>query len=468
MQNIVIKDFGPIRSLNFDLNNFSMFFGPQASGKSTLSKSIYFFKSIRDEIYEYIANHIQMDKDRILTFNNFTYKLNLKFRSLFGFSFLQNNFYMHYTYNEGYSLSLKRVNNREINFGFSGPILNEINRLINFVNSYNEQTSKEKSRKHENLRSIIGIEHRSFLIKIRDMLNEIFNDSREILYIPAGRSLISTLSNKLYLLFQISENDRNVDYLIREFSQKIMDTRDYFDRSLNELIYEKNEPNLEISFRKRYFMFVEILRNILGGDYRFVDGKDRFYISPKNYIPLNLASSGQQESVWILYLMIFYYLEERECFMVIEEPEAHLFPEAQRDILRAIALFANNGKNQCIVTTHSPYIVSSVNNLLYSKNIYNLYGKVNDVIEQEFWMDPQSVAALFLSKSSIENMLDEETNLLTSRFLDEVSDINSHEFETLYRIEMQAMNFDDGDLNIEEEHDYLFSRELGEKKNDDK
>ncbi|GGA17950.1 hypothetical protein GCM10008018_72520 [Paenibacillus marchantiophytorum] len=449
MQKIIIKNFGPIRELEFNLNKFQIFFGPQASGKSTLSKSVYYFKSIRDEIYEYIANHLQTDRDRVLSYNNIIYKLNTRFRSLFGFNYLQGNFFMEFNYRDEYFLKLKRVNNRDINFNFSKPFSSDLNRIISLVNSYKEQLSKEK-RKRESLRSILGVHHRSFLNKIKYMLNDTFGDDREVLYIPAGRSLISTLSNKLFLLFQISEHDRNVDSLIREFSEKIMDTRDYFDRDINELIYEKEGSTDDVDYKRKYFMFVEILRNILGGDYRFIEGKDRFYINQRNYIPLNFASSGQQESVWILYLMIYYYLENKDCFIVIEEPEAHLFPKAQRDMLMAISLFVNNKNNQCIITTHSPYLVSSMNNLLYSQHINKMYGRSDLAIDQEFWIDPQSVVALFLSKGSVENMMDDETMLLTSKYIDTVSELNSDEFEAMYRIEMEEGNTVNFDFDNEE------------------
>lgn len=49
----------------------------------------------------------------------------------------------------------------------------------------------------------------------------------------------------------------------------------------------------------------------------------------------------------------------------MEEPESHLFPDAQKDMAEALGLFANKN-NQLMVTTHSPYILGAFNNLLYS------------------------------------------------------------------------------------------------------
>mgnify|MGYP006206212493 CR=1 FL=1 len=49
---------------------------------------------------------------------------------------------------------------------------------------------------------------------------------------------------------------------------------------------------------------------------------------------------------------------------IIEEPEAHLFPVAQKHLIELLAIMVNrNEDNQLIITTHSPYILSSFNNL---------------------------------------------------------------------------------------------------------
>ncbi|MFM7370804.1 MAG: AAA family ATPase, partial [Sphaerospermopsis kisseleviana] len=84
---------------------------------------------------------------------------------------------------------------------------------------------------------------------------------------------------------------------------------------------------------------------------------------------INFASSGQQEVVWILLLILVLILNQRNVFLVIEEPEAHLFPVAQKQMIDLIALLANQAANQIILTTHSPYILSSFNNLLYAHQL---------------------------------------------------------------------------------------------------
>ena len=48
MKHIEIQDFGPIKKIDLDLDNdLEIVIGPQASGKSTFSKTVYFCRKIR-------------------------------------------------------------------------------------------------------------------------------------------------------------------------------------------------------------------------------------------------------------------------------------------------------------------------------------------------------------------------------------------------------------------------------------
>ncbi|MCG6171626.1 AAA family ATPase, partial [Anoxybacillus sp. LAT_11] len=77
------------------------------------------------------------------------------------------------------------------------------------------------------------------------------------------------------------------------------------------------------------------------------------------YTKLKFSSSGQQEVVWILLLIFTVILERRRVFMVIEEPEAHLYPSAQKEMVALFALLLNATDNTLVITTHSPYILSA-------------------------------------------------------------------------------------------------------------
>ena len=56
MQKLIIKNFGPIKDVELDVNDFMVFIGPQASGKSTISKTLYFSEFLSCQIIIPIAH----------------------------------------------------------------------------------------------------------------------------------------------------------------------------------------------------------------------------------------------------------------------------------------------------------------------------------------------------------------------------------------------------------------------------
>ena len=41
---------GPIQECDLDLNDFTVLTGPQSSGKSTVAKAVYFFRTVKQDI----------------------------------------------------------------------------------------------------------------------------------------------------------------------------------------------------------------------------------------------------------------------------------------------------------------------------------------------------------------------------------------------------------------------------------
>lgn len=51
MQKLMIHNLGPIAHCEIDIDDFIVCTGPQASGKSTIAKSIFFFKNLKNLMY---------------------------------------------------------------------------------------------------------------------------------------------------------------------------------------------------------------------------------------------------------------------------------------------------------------------------------------------------------------------------------------------------------------------------------
>ena len=86
-----------------------------------------------------------------------------------------------------------------------------------------------------------------------------------------------------------------------------------------------------------------LIQKILQGSYKYIDGNEKLQLaqSDKN-ININFASSGQQDSLWILNLIYYYLANDKPTCFIIEEPESHLYPNTQKDIANAIGVAIRN------------------------------------------------------------------------------------------------------------------------------
>jgi predicted ATP-binding protein involved in virulence len=128
----------------------------------------------------------------------------------------------------------------------------------------------------------------------------------------------------------------------------------------------------------------------------------------------------------------------------IEEPEAHLFPLAQKSIVELIASVFNYStrcKIQFIITTHSPYILTSFNNLIHAGSILNKNlssikkSKLYKVVPKEQILKPGLVNAYSLDHEGCKNLFCKETGLITSNVIDSVSNNIAIQFDQLLNID---------------------------------
>ncbi len=49
-----IHNLGPIEDCDLPMNRMMVLNGPQAAGKSTIAKAIFYFRTVKDEIAEYL------------------------------------------------------------------------------------------------------------------------------------------------------------------------------------------------------------------------------------------------------------------------------------------------------------------------------------------------------------------------------------------------------------------------------
>ncbi len=345
-----------------ELDHFTVLTGRQASGKSTIAKAIYFFRTVKDDICEAILKYSHLDNQSELR-KKITQKLYHKFFQIFGYS---DNLYIEMKMRYDFS------DDTFIDFWVKpGEKPSEI-RITHIGLSPNIQEYISSNVDHATERSIIQAE-----------LNSLFNDDYEAVYIPAGRNLISLLSSQLsYILATMDDaQKRSIDYCSLKYIERILKIRPMLEGGLEGLAEQKRNT-LDLD-EKAIAKLTSLISKVLKGRYVFEHGAEKLFLSESNddtdnFVKLNFASSGQQETVWIFNILFHILATNTKAFIILEEPEAHLYPDAQKDISEILALMSNSSC-ELLITTHSPYILGAVNNLIYADYIAKHGSKEKDV-----------------------------------------------------------------------------------------
>ena len=436
MQKLTIKNFGPIQQAEIKIKDVLIFIGPQASGKSTLSKAIYSFKSLRDDLFRYILDILNgveppPPNDSVA---NFGRRARDKFLGIYGPVSHFTSMYLHYSYGNGVYVEVVPAteNAAYTNIWLRGRFSQEFKPLVTRTVRFKQDAEERKKDRFLSSSEALTLdaEERAFIQSVEKQVNEIFADDREVIFLPAGRTLITTLSD------QISNVDLtvNLDDLMKAFIRRINNLKPTFKSDLDALIREQTGQAKNAT--STVYLAKSLIEDILKGRYAYDPSLGERLYYEEGFTKINYTSSGQQEVVWILLLLFMLILSHRQVFIVIEEPEAHLYPVAQKQIVDLLALLANANKNQIVITTHSPYILSAYNNLLYAYLLgEKKEAEVSAVIQQPFWLNPQRLGAFMVEKGSIRGIIDQETHLLETAAIDSASEIILEKFEQLFNLD---------------------------------
>jgi hypothetical protein len=103
-----------------------------------------------------------------------------------------------------------------------------------------------------------------------------------------------------------------------------------------------------------------------------------------------------------------------------------------------ITNYTGDIKNQLVITTHSPYILTSLNNLMYAYEVgQKELEAVNKIIDNKYWINPDDVSAyMLLTDGTCEDILDREENIIQAEKIDSVSRQINHEFDLIQNIKL--------------------------------
>jgi len=375
-ERLIVKNFGPLKDVDIELKDIMVFIGPQASGKSTLAKILY-------NIYSFpiILNKekfkIQFEQTNINFFTGNTV-IEYTIRGKGFISYSKNEFKLHNILD---NISEKYKNSS----------------LIEQFKIF-EQYIKENKEQNINLKKGVTLK------KIIQEIEQIKLAIQKITsFIPAERSIISNLSNSI---MGVLADGVSIPKFILEFGRR-------FEIARNEL-------------KKIHIDFLNVTYK-----YSF-DAGNRIFLSPKKSISLSEAASGIQ-SVVPLYLVTKHFAESD--LLIIEEPELNLFPETQKKLVEFIIETCRDKTKRLIITTHSPYILTVLNNLIQAHNVVKerpeLEEEVNKIIPKERWLDFDKVGVYYVADGTAKNIMHEKNRIIKAENLDSVSKNLSNEFGQL-------------------------------------
>lgn len=389
---ITIHNLGPINDCTMDLEHFTVLTGKQASGKSTVAKAIYFFRTIKDDICEDILKYNLLGNQSELT-TVIRRTLRNKFLQMFGTSkAMSSDMKLRYDYSDNtfveITLELREdedfINPKYVFIKFS-------NNITDYICRINKNNNSERN-------------------EIQSELNDLFSDDYSAVFIPAGRSLITLLTSQLNYLFATMDDDqkRSIDFCTQKYIERILKIRPLFNDGLDGLAELKS--NMIKLDKKAVSMALNRISKVLKGRYVFANGEERLYLTDNHddtdrFVKINYTSSGQQETVWLFNILFHILVTNSKSFIILEEPEAHLYPDAQKEISEILALMSNQSC-ELLITTHSPYILGAVNNLIYAKAVSRDCNKtiINDLVDEKLHIHDHN--AYFVDKGTIHSCIE--------------------------------------------------------------
>ncbi len=392
MQKLTVKNFSVIKDVQLSTNRFLIFIGKEASGKSVISKLLFFFKEVVPEV-------ILLNSDNQHNITTLKNSLKKDFKEIFPIYFWnKQDFFIEFKYSAKDTWIIVKHDDAP------APKI-KIELSEKFKEKFKE-IKNERLRQTNDLRTIDKIRQR---ISKKLFGNKIVTD-----FLPSSRSFFSLIQTSIFTLGLYGQV---LDIFIQKFGSQLE-------------IIKKQLQHIEIEDTIK-----KISREILKGEYYFDGKEDWIYTLEKNQIKLKDSSSGQQEVTPILIWLtaISSYKDDYINEIIIEEPETHLFPDSQKKLVELFGYLYNLHNTNFVITTHSPYILTSLNNLIYAYEIAQK-GKPQDVakiIQKEKWINFNDISVYFLQDGKLRDIKNYENKLIDAEPIDEISNEISIEFDKL-------------------------------------
>jgi predicted ATPase len=164
---------------------------------------------------------------------------------------------------------------------------------------------------------------------------------------------------------------------------------------------------------------VQKIEQILNGKVVLENGEFYLEIDDK-LLEINLVAEGFRKIAMLSYLMANGSLDSNS-ILFWDEPESNMHPKLIDNIVEFIVFLANRGM-QIFISTHSPYVIESINNHLKRYKIDNKDIK-DKSISKLTPLNPQDTKAYLLDNQKYISLIDEQLGLIDDKLLENFNDI---------------------------------------------
>lgn len=206
-----------------------------------------------------------------------------------------------------------------------------------------------------------------------DYSHSVANAFVQSYYFPAERSGILTSRHVLAQL--LTARDQKINLLYRDFLSELVGVKQPWIKPVLP------EPRIELSRRQlgtnaKVLQAAGLMENsVLQGEVIVANttGLSDIYFTQHDddgaRVPVEVASSMVSDLTTIV-LFLRHYIQVGD-LLIIDEPEAHLHPEAQQQMAAALAFMVRSGL-RVLITTHSHYMVEQLSNFVMASKVDDL------------------------------------------------------------------------------------------------
>lgn len=390
MKKLLIRNFGPIREAEIELKRVNLIIGPQSSGKSTVLKIACFCDWMERQI------ELTQNPDKFCEYGTFVSNL-VDFHKLHGY--IQPDSEIRYL-------------NDAVAFRFS-----QKEKKCHFEWKGSKRWSYKRTK---------------------------------IAYIPSERNLVAAIPN----WYQISMSKDNILDFMKEWEfarktfakgEQILDLPmkyEYNPSNQGDRIKLSNGKELDLSVTSSGLQSLTplyiMLRYLTSVYYKVTHTNVEQNMIRQNLMEV-VAHECSDKSPEKQLNIVNQLMEPHHTDLYIEEPEAHIFPSTQKSfVYQLVSMLNGRPKHTCFIATHSPYIMTSFNNVIMAgETIDESNEKAEKVIERmpkRQTLKYDDVAAFEIKDGFIRSIMDEEFHLISADALDSASQEIEEDFEYMLNL----------------------------------